>query len=69
MFDKDSFILGLLFALIIVFLLYYIVKSVKQDRYIRHLESILDQMQRQMFGKDFEQFMKEMEEKINNNKK
>lgn len=69
MFEIDSFILGLLFALIIVFLIYYIVKCVKQDRYIRHLESYIDQMQRKILGKDFEVFMKEIEDKMNDSKK
>lgn len=65
MLDKDSFLLGLLFALLVCFLLYYIVKIVKQDRYIRYLESIIEKMQKSMLGKDFEKFLQDMDEKIN----
>lgn len=65
MLDKDSFLLGLLFALLVCFLLYYIVKIVKQERYIDYLHSIIEKMQKSMLGKDFEKFLQEMDEKIN----
>lgn len=65
MLDKDSFLLGLLFALLVCFLLYYIVKSVKQERYIDYLHSIIEKMQKSMLGKDFEKFLQDMDEKIN----
>lgn len=68
MIDKDSFLLGLLFALLICFLLYYIVKSVKQERYINFLEDHIEKLHHSMFGKEFEQMMQKIEEEINRKK-
>ena len=53
-FDVDSFLIGLCFALLIVFLIYFIVKSVKQDRYIKFLEGTLEHIQEHILGIDKE---------------
>lgn len=46
-FSFDSFLLGVCFALLVAFLIYFVVKSVKQEKYIRHLEQTLENIHKE----------------------